>query len=223
MKNILVTGANRGIGLELVAQLAGRGEQVLAACRVTSAELDALAAKGVRVETGVDMTSDASARSLGERLREVDLDWLILNAGTLEVGGLEDLDAESLKRQYDVNAVGPLRVVKALLPNLKKGSKIGLVSSRVGSVADNTSGGMYGYRMSKSAMNMAGKCLALDLAPRGVSVVVLHPGFIRTRMTGGNGNDGPDVAARGLIARMDTLGPATSGRFFHANGEELPW
>ena len=133
------------------------------------------------------------------------------------------MDFESLKRQFDVNALGPLRLTKALLPNLGMGSKIGVVSSRVGSVADNTSGGMYGYRMSKSAVNMACKSLSRDLAPRGISVVVLHPGFIRTRMTGGNGNDEPDVAARGLIARMDELTPETSGQFRHANGEQLPW
>jgi NAD(P)-dependent dehydrogenase (short-subunit alcohol dehydrogenase family) len=106
---------------------------------------------------------------------------------------------------------------------MSKGSKVALVSSRVGSLADNTSGGMYAYRMSKTALNMAGVSLAKDLATRGILVVLLHPGFIRTDMTGGAGNDDPPIAAKGLLARIDSLTPETSGHFYHANGQELPW
>ena len=97
------------------------------------------------------------------------------------------------------------------------------MSSRAGSIGDNGSGGLYGYRMSKAALNMAGMSLARDLAPRGISVAILHPGFIRTDLTGGAGNDDPPVAAKGLLARIDELSPATSGKFLHANGQELPW
>ncbi len=220
MPTTLVTGANRGIGLELCRALAAAGHAVVAVCRASSPELDAL---GVRVLAGVDMTDDASVAAFGERLAGTPIDWLILNAGILEPGGLEGLDMASLKRQFDVNALGPLRVVAATLGCLSKGSKIGIVTSRVGSLGDNGSGGMYGYRMSKAAANMAGVSLARDLAGRGIAVALLHPGYIRTRMTGGGGNDEPDVAARGLVARMKDLTLETSGQFWHANGEKLPW
>lgn len=193
---------------------------MIAACRSGSPELDAL---GVEVVTGVDVADDASVAALGKKLAGRRIDWLIANAGILEPGGLDALDFDSMKRQFDVNALGPLRVVRALLPNLGEGSRIGIVSSRVGSLADNGSGGMYGYRMSKAAANMAGVSLARDLAGRKIAVALLHPGYIRTRMTGGGGNDDPDVAARGLVARMKELDLASSGGFWHASGERLPW
>ena len=193
---------------------------MIAACRSGSPELDAL---GVEVVTGVDVADDASVAALGKKLAGRRIDWLIANAGILEPGGLDALDFDSMRRQFEVNSLGPLRVVKALLPSLGEGSKIGIVSSRVGSLADNGSGGMYGYRMSKAAANMAGVSLARDLAGRKIAVALLHPGYIRTRMTGGGGNDDPDVAARGLVARMKELDLASSGGFWHASGERLPW
>jgi NAD(P)-dependent dehydrogenase (short-subunit alcohol dehydrogenase family) len=136
---------------------------------------------------------------------------------------LDSLDPDAIRKQFEVNALGPLRIAKAMLPRLSKGSKIALVSSRVGSIADNSSGGMYGYRMSKAALNMAGVSLARDLAARGILVVILHPGFVKTDMTGGAGNDEPSVAAKGLLSHIDKLSPETSGKFFHAHGQELPW
>lgn len=218
----VVTGANRGIGLEICRQLKLRGDDVVAACRKSSPELDAL---GVRVVSGVEMTSDAAAKAieaaLGDPSKRIDV--LLHNAGVLVPDGLEMLDFDAIKKQLDVNALGPLRLTKGLLSRLGKGSKIALVSSRAGSIGDNGSGGLYGYRMSKAALNMAGTSLARDLAPRGVMVVMLHPGFIRTGMTGGAGNDDPPVAAKGLLTRIDELTPAQSGKFLHANGEELPW
>jgi NAD(P)-dependent dehydrogenase (short-subunit alcohol dehydrogenase family) len=220
MATWLVTGANRGIGLELCRQLAARKEQVIAVCRAPSRELEEL---GVRVVSGVDVSSDDAGATLLRATEGTTIDVLLHNAGILAPSSLDALDVEGIRRQYEVNAIAPLRVTAALLPRLVRGSKIALVSSRVGSMADNASGGMYGYRMSKAALNMAGVSLARDLAGRGVHVVVLHPGYIRTDMTGGSGNDDPPVAARGLIARIDALGPQTSGHFFHANGEELPW
>lgn len=218
----VVTGANRGIGLEICRQLEARGEDVVAACRTRSPELDGL---GVTVVAGVEMTSDAAAvaidSALGDKSKRIDV--LVHNAGVLVPDALEMLDFEAIKKQLDVNALGPLRLTKGLLSRLGKGSKVALVSSRAGSIGDNGSGGLYGYRMSKAALNMAGMSLARDLAPRGVMVVMLHPGFIRTGMTGGAGNDDPPVAAKGLLARIDGLTPALSGKFLHANGEELPW
>jgi NAD(P)-dependent dehydrogenase (short-subunit alcohol dehydrogenase family) len=220
MATWVVTGANRGIGLELCRLLVGRGEDVIAACRTPSKELDALA---LRVVAGVDVTSEAGAKALLAATDGKPLDVLVNNAGILVPDSLGSIDYDVVRRSFEVNTIGPLRLTEALLPRMKKGSKIALVSSRAGSIGDNGSGGLYAYRMSKAALDMAGVSLARDLASRGVLVVVLHPGFIRTEMTGGAGNDDPPVAAKGLIARIDELTPARSGHFFHANGQELPW
>lgn len=220
MSTWVVTGANRGIGLELCRQLAARGEDVVAACRKTSPELDAL---GVKVVAGVEMASDEGAKTIAKALGDKRIDVLLNNAGVLVPDNLDSLDIEGARKQFEVNTLGPLRLTKGLLSHLAKGAKVALVSSRAGSIADNGSGGLYGYRMSKAALNMAGVSLAHDLAPKDVMVVMLHPGFIRTAMTGGAGNDDPPTAAKGLLARIDALTPETSGKFFHANGEELPW
>lgn len=222
MATWVVTGANRGIGLEMVRQLAERGDQVFAACRSASDELRKIG-KGVTVVSGVDVTSEAAVGEIRRALGDRKIDVLVHNAGIMNVMGLDSLDVDAIRKMVEVNAVGPLLLTKALLDRMSQGSKIGIVSSRAGSIGDNTSGGNYGYRMSKAAVNMAGVSLARDLAPRGIMVAVLHPGFIRTELTGGHGNDDPPVAAKGLIARMDELTPEKSGHFFHANGQELPW
>jgi NAD(P)-dependent dehydrogenase (short-subunit alcohol dehydrogenase family) len=221
VNTFLVTGANRGIGLEYCRQLQERGERVIAVCRTTSPELEAL---GVRIEAGVDMTNDAAVASLVGRLDGLPLDGLILNAGILESTGLEDLKAASLSWQFEVNALGPLRLTHALLHQLRNGSKLILMTSRMGSIEDNSSGGSYGYRMSKVALNMAGKSLAIDLQSRGIAVAILHPGLVRTRMVNFNPQGiSPAEAVRGLLDRIDALTLENSGSFWHANGEELPW
>lgn len=219
MATALVTGANRGIGLELCRLLKERGDDVIAACRSSSPELDAL---GVRVEQGVDVTSDASVRRLADRLRGVSIDLLVHNAGILRHDSLRDVDADSVREQLEVNAIGPLRVTSALLDRLPDGGKIAIVTSRMGSIGDNSSGGSYGYRMSKAALNMAGVSMALDLRSRNISVAILHPGYVRTRMAPGGNVEPRDAAAR-LLARIDEVTPATSGGFWHASGERLPW
>jgi NAD(P)-dependent dehydrogenase (short-subunit alcohol dehydrogenase family) len=152
----------------------------------------------------------------------VRLDGAILNAGILEADNLESFSAESLRRQFELNALAPLLLARALLPNLPAGSKLGLITSRMGSIDDNGSGGYYGYRMSKVALNMAGRSLAVDLKPRGIAVAILHPGMVATRMVGFAGIP-PEQAAVGLLARLDALKLGSSGRFWHAKGEELPW
>jgi NAD(P)-dependent dehydrogenase (short-subunit alcohol dehydrogenase family) len=220
MAKVLITGANRGIGLALARCYRARGDEVVAACR---AETPALAAIGARVETGVEVTSDAAVAALAERLDGLPLDLLVLNAGILREDELDALDLAEVRAQLEVNAIAPLRVIRALRPNLRRGSKIALLSSRMGSMADNGSGGYYGYRMSKAALNAAGVSLARDLAPDGISVAILHPGFVRTEMTGGAGNVEAAEAARGLVTRVDELRPETSGTFWHANGDVLPW
>jgi len=220
MATWIVTGANRGIGLELCRQLIARREDVIAACRTRSEDLAAL---GATIATGVDITTTAAHEPILAALAGRKIDVLVHNAGILVPDALESFDPESIRRQFEVNALGPLRLTRALLGKLGKGSKVGLVSSRAGSIADNKSGGLYGYRMSKAALNMAATSLARDLASRGIAVVVLHPGYIKTAMTGFSGNDEPPVAAKGLLKHLDELTVETSARFLHANGEELPW
>jgi len=215
----LVTGSNRGIGLELCRQLIARGDAVIAVCRSTCSELDGL---GVRVEAGIELSDQAAIATLVQRLGDQELEGAILNAGILEADGLEDFSAESMRRQFEVNALAPLLLSRALLGNLKRGSKLALITSRMGSIDDNGSGGYYGYRLSKCALNMAGRSLAIDLAPRGIAVAILHPGMVATRMVGFSGIP-PAEAARGLLARIDGLTPESSGSFWHANGESLPW
>jgi len=219
MVSWLVTGANRGIGLALCRLLQARGDSVIAVCRTPSAELQALE---VRIETGIELTRAKSLEDLSTRLAGVRLDGAVLNAGILEGDDLKSFSAESLQRQFEVNAVAPLLLARALLPNLAEGSKLGLITSRMGSIDDNGSGGYYGYRMSKTALNMAGRSLAVDLRPRGIAVAILHPGMVATRMVGFSGIP-PEQAAAGLLARLDALKLGSSGRFWHANGEELPW
>jgi NAD(P)-dependent dehydrogenase (short-subunit alcohol dehydrogenase family) len=220
MSTTLVTGANRGIGLQLCKQLRARKHDVIAVCRNASPELDQL---GARVESGIDVSDEAAIARLGKRLAGTKLDWLICNAGILRHESLADLDVQSIRDQLAVNALGPLLTVHALLPCLERGAKVALITSRMGSIADNGSGGAYGYRMSKAALNAAGMSLARDLAGREIAVVLLHPGYVKTEMTGGGGNVSAEQSASQLIGRIEALDLAHSGSFWHANGETLPW
>jgi NAD(P)-dependent dehydrogenase (short-subunit alcohol dehydrogenase family) len=136
---------------------------------------------------------------------------------------LSSFGVDGFRRQFEVNALGPMLVVHALQDRLADSAKVGLMTSRMGSMQDNTSGGYYGYRASKAALNAIGKSLAVDLAPRGISVVLLHPGLVATDMVGGAGDVSPDEAATQLIARIDALTTKQSGAFLHANGTPLPW
>ena len=215
-----ITGANRGIGLEMTRQCAARGDKVIAICRTISPPLADLE---VRIESGVDVTSDRDVASLARRLAGTELDILINNAGLLERQSLDDLDFESMRRQYEINALGPLRLVGALNELMPSGAKIAIITSRMGSIDDNTSGGHYGYRMSKAAVNIAGVSLAHDLRPRDIAVAILHPGYVRTDMTEGRGDIDAAGAAAGLLARIEELTVESSGGFWHANGERLPW
>lgn len=221
MATYLVTGANRGIGYEYCRQLQARGDRAIAVCRTASEELQQL---GVQIEAGVDITSDASVADLKNRLGDTEIDVLINNAGIAKRVTLEDLDFDSIRQQFEVNALGALRVTQAFLPQLKTGAKIVLMTSRMGSIGDNTSGSSYGYRMSKVALSMAGKSLAHDLKPRGIAVIILHPGLVQTRMTNFTaGGITPEASVKGLLARIDQLTLENTGLFLHANGEELPW
>lgn len=219
MPTFLITGGNRGIGLELCKQLSSRGDSVIAACRKSS---KALEKTGAEIHDNFEVTDDASVDGLARALDGRKIDVLINCAGILTRESLDDLDLDRIRKQFEVNAIGPLRVSAALLPNLEKGSKVAIITSRMGSIADNTSGGRYGYRMSKAAVNMAGRSLAWDLKDQGIAVVLLHPGMVATEMTGRQGIP-PEEAARGLIERIDELDMQRTGTFWHQNGEALPW
>ena len=216
-----MTGANRGIGLAYCRQLHSRGDQVVAVCRQSSDQLDAL---GVRIESGIELTSADSVAALVNGLGDQKLDCVILNAGILQSMGLNDLDPDSIRQQFEVNALAPLLLARALVPLMPEGSKLALMTSRMGSIEDNTSGGSYGYRMSKVALNIAGKSLAVDLKTSGIAVAILHPGLVKTWMTNFIPSGiSPEESVQGLIARIDALTLENSGSFWHANGTLLPW
>ncbi|MFO0041804.1 MAG: SDR family NAD(P)-dependent oxidoreductase [Pseudomonadota bacterium] len=224
MAFVLVTGAARGIGLALVQAHLARGDRVLASCRAPSPEL---AASGAELLDGVELTEAAGVTRIMEAIGARAVDRAILSAGILRAESLDHLPAEdaaeSVREQFEVNALAPLRLAAALRGRLARGARIGVVSSRMGSIGDNGSGGYYGYRMSKAALNAGARSLAIDLAAQQAMVFVLHPGFVKTAMTGGRGDATPAQAAAGLIERMDTLGAEHSGTFWHANGTPLPW
>lgn len=219
MAHVVITGCNRGIGLELVRQYVDRGDEVTAVCRHAS---EALLATGARIIDGVDVAVEAGVTRLAEALAGETIDVLLNNAGILIGDTLDTLDFDNMLKQYKVNTLGPLRVTRALRGGLRSGSKVAIVSSRVGSIDDNGSGNNYGYRASKTAVNMVGTNLKHDLLADGVAVAILHPGLVATDMTGGTGID-PEAAARGLIERIDELTLETSGGFWHAEGYRLPW
>ena len=221
MATFLVTGANRGIGLEYCRQLKARGEaEIVAVCRQGS---DELASLGVRVEAGLELSDSQAITDLVERLDGLPLDNVILNAGIQQTMGLMELDPMGIRRQLEINALSPLLLAQALVDQMPRGSKLVLMSSRMGSIEDNTSGGDYGYRMSKVALNMVGKSLAIDLEPRGIAVAMLHPGLVRTRMNQFLSGISPEQAVKGLLSRIDEMTMSNSGSFWHSNGELLPW
>ena len=219
MNSVWITGANRGIGLELCRQYSARGCSVTGLCRNSSGRLEHLDGS---VRAGIDVTDEAALVELAAEVPDASIDILINNAGILSRDSLDDFDIADILRQFDTNALGPLRVTRTLRSKLRHGAKVIIITSRMGSISDNTSGGYYGYRLSKAAVNMAGASLARDLHDRAVAVALLHPGMVATQMTGTQGIS-PAQAARGLIARIDELTLDTSGGFWHANGERLSW
>ncbi|EMI72323.1 SDR family oxidoreductase [Leptospira noguchii] len=219
-RNVLITGSNRGIGLELTKQFLSQGDQVFALCRKSSSDLVHL--KPTRIIEGMDVLNSNSIQDLPSKLLDTKIDILINNAGILIPDNLQSLDEENVFTQFLVNALGPLKVVKVLLSSLKQNAKLIFLTSRMGSIADNSSGSYYGYRASKAALNAIAVSLAKDLSPRGISVGIFHPGMVATRMSGGQGISTTE-SVEGLIKRIESLNLHNSGKFFHQNGEELPW
>ena len=195
MKKAVVVGANRGVGFEFVKQLSKQGFEVYALCRSASPEVKELP---VRVVEGCDVNE---LTALKKAALQVDgpIDWFVHVAGILDRDSFEELSFESIEDQLQTNAIAPLKSVRAFSEKLAEGSKLALLTSRMGSIADNSSGGYYGYRMSKAALNMAGVNLAMDLKSQGVTVLLLHPGFVRTALTGFQGELDPAESAERLI------------------------
>lgn len=234
MATYLVTGANRGIGYEYCKQLQARGDEAIALCRQSSEALDDLSARtGMRIEAGIDISDDGAIATLVQSLQQQPIDVLINNAGIYRQSHLDDLNIDGIREQFEINAIAPLKLTQALLPNLrqatdstglKKGAKIAIMTSRMGSINDNTSGGSYGYRLSKVAVSMAGKSLSYDLKPHGIAVAILHPGLVSTGMTNFTSSGiSPAESVKGLLARLDELTLETTGTFWHTNGDVLPW
>ena len=216
MPTILITGANRGIGLEFAKQYAANGWEVIATARRSSPELDAL---GVTVEP-LDL-SDADA--VAEFSADRQLDLFIANAGTSEPKETQGPDnARAWQAMMMVNAIGPYQLAKALLPHMSAGGKMIAISSGMGSIADN-SGGWVPYRTAKAALNMAWSSLAIEARKRGVTCVALSPCWVKTRMGGAGAEITPEESVTEMRSLIDRLTTDDSGKFLRRNGSELPW
>ena len=219
-QTVVITGANRGIGLALCQQYINRGFEVIAICRTTSAELSALK---IEIIQNIDVSHSNDLSHLVGSINKRKIDILINNAGILTSQPFGNFNYEAMLEQFQVNTLGPLRITEALHGSLKSGSKVAMITSRMGSIADNSSGGAYGYRMSKCALNSACKSLAIDLKPQDIAIAILHPGWVETDMTNQNGEITAKISARRLTERIEELTIDNSGSFWHSNGEVLPW
>ena len=231
MPTTLVTGANRGLGLEFVRQYAAEGWKVIATCRAPEAarELQRIAAEsGGRIRVlEMDVTDTASVRAAAAGLKGEAIDLLLNNAG---VGGppgqqLGSLDFAAWARVLDANTLGPMRVAEAFLDNVaqSRDKRIVTLTSGMGSIADNTSGGRYAYRSSKAAVNMVMKSLSVDLAARGITCIVMNPGWVRTDMGGAGGKLSPAESIRAMRCVIAALRPEDSGKFLNYSGKPYPW
>lgn len=219
-QTIVIIGANRGIGLELARTWEKRGDDVIAVCRQSS---EALRALDVKIIEDIDVSRADSIQQLHAELNATRIDTLYHNAGIMLSETLAAMNFEQIRKQFEINTLGPLQVTVSLLDRIADNGKIGLMTSRMGSIEDNTSGRKYGYRISKAGLNAAGKSLAVDLKPRGIAVAILHPGYVRTDMTQQHGHIGPQQAAERLVQRMDELNLDNTGTFWHSDGSVLPW
>ena len=218
MPTILITGANRGIGLEFARQYSADGWDVIATARHSSAELDAL---GVRVES-LDL-ADADAVATFPQMIDGALDLFIANAGTNQpMNGEAADDARAWQAMMMVNAIAPYMLARKLLSQMSGRGKMIAISSGMGSIGDN-GGGWVPYRTSKAALNMAWSCLAMEAEPRGVAAVLFSPGWVKTRMGGGGAQISADESVGDMRKLIDRLTIEDSGRFLRRNGSELPW
>ncbi len=223
-KTVVIVGSNRGIGLALVQEYTQNGWRVFAVCRSLSPQLKVLEERHstIQVLSGVDVTLKDDLERLTQRLPK-HIDEVIHNAGILRRDSIETAEDEDILDQFIVNALGPLKTLRTLKSRLASGSRVGIITSRMGSIGDCTSFGMLGYRVSKTAVNMVGKNLANAWKEDGITVLLLHPGYVRTDMTGGEGFIDPTESAQGLYLRMREHGISDTGSFLHTNGDALEW
>jgi NAD(P)-dependent dehydrogenase (short-subunit alcohol dehydrogenase family) len=224
MPTALITGANRGIGLAFCKELSAQGWEVIALCRKKSKELASLP---VQIEEGADVTSLPSLARIKKKLHGK-IDLLINNAGILKTDSLKKPNFRFMEEQFAVNVVGVYKVTKTFLPLLKKGSKIAMISSRAGSIAYRKKMAeppiaMYGYRVSKAALNMLSICLMTDLKPKRIAVGIFFPGLVKTKLVGFYGDIKPQESVRGMLKILPKLNLKTSGTFWSYTGEILPW
>ena len=223
-KTVVITGANRGLGLEFTRQYAAAGWHVIGTARRPDVASD-LKALDVRVMQ-LDVTDQESVDRLANDLENTPVDILINNAGIFpRVGALAETDFEAVERTLAVNTIGPMRVTRALLPNLQRGHSKQIVSitSGLGSIADNTNGRFYGYRESKAALNMFTRSLAAELRKEGFTCIVMSPGWVQTDMGGPNATLKPAKSISGMRAVIARLTPADSGTFWNHDGKQVPW
>jgi len=245
----VITGASKGIGLELVRQLAARGEHVFALVRKATSELAAVPGNVTTVE-GVDVTSNEAMKTITDALGDIKVDCLINNAGAyggqvpdgdplkmFAVQNIDSISPEIMREAFELNTVAPLRVTQAILPHMSSGSKVVIITSLMGSISDNTSGGSYAYRASKAAVNMVGKSLAMDLKPKGIAVGLVHPGAVKTHFATDDHSKIPvkmaasmkeiEPSVRGVVEAIDATTLDSTGCFVHGNYGEgikpLPW
>lgn len=221
---VLITGANRGLGLEFARQFAADGWKVIGTARKPE-QADELNALSVEVAQ-LDVVDQASVDALAESLDGRPIDLLINNAGIFpRVNKIEEIDFDDYSRTIAVNTLGPVRVTRALLPNLRRGDgrKIVNITSRLGSISLNDFGVFYGYRESKAALNMFTKSLAIELGDEEFTCLTIHPGWVKTDMGGENADLTPEESVSGMRAVIQRLGPSDSGTYWAYSGEEVPW
>ena len=228
MPSTLITGANRGLGFEFARQYLADGWQVYAACRdpASASELRRLAEDKLRI-LAIDLTDPASIRAAATELDGQAIDLLLNNAGIIGPRGqtIGNIDYEAWAEVLAVNIMGPMRVSEAFVEHVASSDRklIVTLTSGMGSIADNTSGGSIVYRSSKAAVNMVVRSLAIDLAPRGITCVVVNPGWVQTDMGGPNASLEPSESISALRRLIATFGPEQSGKFFNHTGREYPW
>ena len=227
MPTVLITGASRGIGLEFARQFAADGWTVLAGVRDPATARALMAVDGDVAVVSLDVADPASVAILAERLRGIPIDILVNNAGVYghRRTRLGDLDYANWLETMTINLFGTVRVTEAFLDHVKDGEtkKIAVLTSKMGSIADNRSGGSYFYRSSKAALNAAMRSIALDLTADRISVAILHPGWVLTDMTAPGGLIDPPESVAGMRRVIDQLSLETTGQFWNYDGSPIPW
>ncbi|WP_438463497.1 SDR family oxidoreductase [Marinomonas sp. PE14-40] len=226
--HLFITGANRGIGLEMVKQFAQSNWQISACCRnpETATELSALAQANTDIKLyALDVTDYQAVTNLASQLKDTSFDLLINNAGIYGPKGssLDNLDLEAWRQVFETNTIAPLKLIQAFTPHVaaSKGKRIAVLSSKMGSISDNQSGSAYIYRSSKTALNQVIKSLSIDLSPQGIQVIALHPGWVRTEMGGPNGLIDTTESVTGLKNVMTS--EIKTGHFYNYDGSEIAW